>query len=73
MAIKNIIANGIGFSPNGPGYIVTHGFGSGEAIVVAFGQPLEWKAQNRRQDWSTVDRETGWNSNRRRHEWGRRI
>ena len=33
MAIKNIIAKGIGFSPSTISFIVTHGFNSG---VVAF-------------------------------------
>tara|TARA_Y100000310_G_C20657188_1_gene802594 strand:- start:913 stop:1131 length:219 start_codon:yes stop_codon:yes gene_type:complete len=28
MAIKNIIAKGVGFSPNTTGWIVTHGFGA---------------------------------------------
>ena len=34
MAIKNIIARGIGFSPGTIRYIVTHGFSIGEAIVI---------------------------------------
>jgi len=34
MAVKHIIAAGIGFSPGGVGYIVTRGFGSAEVSGV---------------------------------------
>lgn len=35
MAIANLIARGIGFSPGAVKYIVTHGLSIGEAVVVA--------------------------------------
>ncbi len=35
MAIKDIIARGIGFSPGAVQFIVTHGFGAGEAVAAA--------------------------------------
>ena len=34
MAIKNIIANGIGFSPGSVKYIPTHGFTVGAAVLI---------------------------------------
>ena len=33
MAVKNIIARGIGFSPGSLKFIVTHGFGSAEVVA----------------------------------------
>lgn len=41
MAIKNIIAMGIGFNPNQLDWIVTHGFGSADVAGVA-SPGLEW-------------------------------
>lgn len=39
MAIKDIIARGIGFSPASVKFIVTHGFGAGVAVDVGAGWP----------------------------------
>ncbi len=39
MAIKDIIARGIGFSPGAVNFIVTHGFGAGAAIEADAGWP----------------------------------
>lgn len=36
MAIKNIIARGIGFSPDSVKFIPTHGFGSSAATAAGF-------------------------------------
>ena len=35
MAIKNIINRGIGFSPGKIGYVITHGFGDVNNIVLS--------------------------------------
>ena len=39
MAIKNIVARGVGFTPGAARFIVTHGFGAGAAVVVTIVQP----------------------------------
>ena len=51
MAIKNIIAKGIGFSPNQPDWIVTHGFGTG-GIAGPDVPGLEYTAQPNRMHYT---------------------
>ncbi len=44
MAIKNIIARGIGFSPGSVKWIPTGGFGSGAAPAAGDSAHIGWKA-----------------------------
>ena len=58
MAIKNIIAKGIGFSPGSPKYIVTHGFDIGSPPIVSeiTDASLQYTARERITDYTATDR-----------------
>ena len=45
--IKDLIARGIGFTPGGPKYIVTHGLDLGDAVVVTPNMCIDLTAVSR--------------------------
>jgi hypothetical protein len=60
MAIKNIIAKGIGFSPATVKWIVTHGFGIGADVTETPYQHRTWVADPRSTVWNADARATTW-------------
>ena len=71
MAIKNIIASGIGFSPGSISFIPTHGFSIGEAIEIVASPPpspqrsASFEEGNRTSGFTSLNRSTKMSSKNR--------
>lgn len=60
MAIKNLIAGGIGFTAGGVKWIVTHGLGIGAASNAT--ATLEWTAGDQALQWSNAGEHLHWST-----------
>lgn len=67
MAIKNIIANGIGFAAGSVKWIVTHGLSIGAAQDAT--ATLEWTAGDRALHWSNAGQRLHWSTGRDTLHW----